>query len=94
MADIQFEFDPAKSEANLAKHGIDFTTAQRLWADDNRICVDALFLSEERALLIGRIDEKHWTAVFTMRNGTIRIISVRRARVVEMNAYESDNPAR
>ena len=27
----EFEFDPAKSEANLLKHGIDFTEAQTLW---------------------------------------------------------------
>ncbi len=28
-----FEFDRAKSETNKAKHGIDFTQAQRLWDD-------------------------------------------------------------
>jgi uncharacterized DUF497 family protein len=30
-----FEFDRAKSETNKAKHGIDFTQAQRLWADSD-----------------------------------------------------------
>lgn len=28
-----FEFDEAKSRANLDKHGIDFVTAQGLWKD-------------------------------------------------------------
>lgn len=29
-----FEFDAAKSDANRAKHGIDFVAAQALWLDD------------------------------------------------------------
>jgi uncharacterized DUF497 family protein len=28
-----FEFDPAKSEVNRRKHGIDFIAAQVLWRD-------------------------------------------------------------
>jgi hypothetical protein len=28
-----FEFDEAKSQANLNKHGIDFVAAQGLWKD-------------------------------------------------------------
>jgi uncharacterized protein len=28
---MDFEFDPAKSAANLEKHGIDFVRAQALW---------------------------------------------------------------
>ena len=28
---MDFEFDPAKSDANLRKHGIDFLVAQALW---------------------------------------------------------------
>ena len=31
-----FEFDPAKSAANKAKHGIDFVEAQALWLDQGR----------------------------------------------------------
>lgn len=34
----RFEFDPAKSTANKAKHGIDFVEAQALWDDVNRLC--------------------------------------------------------
>ena len=30
---ISFEFDPAKSETNRTKHGIDFVEAQDLWHD-------------------------------------------------------------
>jgi uncharacterized DUF497 family protein len=30
---MEFEFDPLKSKANQAKHGIDFVDAQALWND-------------------------------------------------------------
>ena len=51
------EFDPAKSEANLAEHGIDFVTAQEIWADDWAIQAPALTQGEERHLVVGRIDQ-------------------------------------
>jgi uncharacterized DUF497 family protein len=31
---VEFEFDPEKSSANKAKHGIDFVEAQTLWLDE------------------------------------------------------------
>jgi hypothetical protein len=40
-------------------------------------------------LVIGKIQEKHWSAVMTYRNEKIRIISVRRARQEEVAIYES-----
>ena len=82
-----FEFDPDKSAANLAKHGIDFEAAQALWDDDLRLVVDAPFLSEPRQLVIGQIDGKVWTAIITQRGETIRIISVRWSRDDEERRY-------
>jgi uncharacterized DUF497 family protein len=38
---LELEFDPAKSAANLTKHGIDFTAAQSIWMDTHRIEVPA-----------------------------------------------------
>ena len=83
-----FEFDPDKSAANFAKHGIDFETAQSLWDDDLRLVVGTRFLSERRELVIGRIGERLWTAVVTFRGDAIRIISVRRSRDEEARRYE------
>ena len=34
---MRFEYDPAKSAANKAKHGIDFAEAQELWRDDKAL---------------------------------------------------------
>jgi uncharacterized protein len=84
-----FEYDPAKSAANLAKHGIDFEQAQWLWLDEGRGEVRSAGGPEERWLLIGKIEDRYWTAVYTMRDGNIRIISVRRSRENEVNDYDS-----
>jgi len=86
---MEFEFDPRKSAANLIKHGIDFTAAQRLWDDPELIEIPARTVDEPRFLLIGRIDGRHWSAVVTYRTGKTRIISVRRSRKEEIALYES-----
>jgi uncharacterized DUF497 family protein len=69
-----FEYDPDKSIANKCKHGIDFEDAQRLWADAELVEIPARTTDEPRWLLIGMIDERHWSATITRRGGDIRII--------------------
>ena len=86
---MEFEFNPDKSKTNKEKHGIDFIEAQQLWEDPYRIEIPAKYLDEPRYLLIGKIDDKHWAAIFTYRKNKIRIISVRRARKNEKEIYES-----
>ncbi|MDD2600527.1 MAG: BrnT family toxin [Kiritimatiellae bacterium] len=85
---MKFEYDPNKSESNKAKHGIDFEEAQVIWEDPDRLLVPARTQGESRFLLIGKIKDKYWSAVFTMRGESIRIISVRRSRKKEVNKYE------
>ena len=84
-----FEFDTAKSEANRAKHGIDFVEAQDLWKDPMLLEIPAKTDDEPRYLVIGLIDGKHWSAVITYRGNNTRLISVRRARIEEVALYES-----
>jgi uncharacterized DUF497 family protein len=84
----EFEFDPAKSEANLLKHGIDFTEAQTLWRDTHRIEVPARTTDEPRWMVIGQIDGRVWSAVMTYRDEYVRIISVRVSRQSEVALYE------
>ncbi|MEH6671845.1 BrnT family toxin [Halopseudomonas sp.] len=84
----EFEFDEAKSQANLDKHGIDFSAAQALWKDPHLLEIRAKSEDEPRFLLIGKIDEKHWSAVVTYRDARIRLISVRRSRKQEVELYE------
>lgn len=86
---INFEYDDGKSKANLEKHGIDFLDAQALWQDPDLLEVQARSDDEPRFLVIGLIGSKHWSAVVTHRNETVRIISVRRSRKREVELYES-----
>ena len=91
MGVMGFEYDPDKSAENQRKHGIDFDEAQRLWADPHLVEIPARTTDEPRWLLIGRIDEKHWSAIITRRGGNIRLISVRRSRDEEVEIYESQD---
>lgn len=84
-----FEYDPAKSAKNQAKHGVDFERAQALWDDPDLLSVRTTFPGEERWISIGVMQGKHWTAVWTPRGGNTRIISVRRSRDKEVQLYES-----
>jgi uncharacterized protein len=88
---MDFEFDAAKSAENKRKHGLDFEEAQALWADSALIEIPARVVDEPRWVLIGRIDQKHWSAIITRRGDNVRIISVRRSRDEEVAIYESQD---
>jgi uncharacterized DUF497 family protein len=88
---LEFEFNQAKSEANFRKHGIDFVTAQALWLDDLHLEIPARTEDEPRFLVVGRIEEKHWSAVIAYRDGRVRMISIRRSRAEEIARYEDQS---
>lgn len=83
---MQFEFDPAKSEANQKKHGISFETALALW-NGKLVVLDSKKKGEPRKLAVGRIGMRLWTAIFTERGYAIRLISVRRSRDEEKQLF-------
>ncbi len=86
---MDFEYDPVKSRRNKAKHGIDFEKAQELWADPDAIGFPARSEDEIRYAIMAMHDGKLWMGFYTLRDGAIRIISVRRARKEESRLYES-----
>lgn len=67
---MQFEWDKEKSKKNKEKHGIDFESARGIWLDENRIEIHAPHPLEDRWIIIGRLHDKIWTAVYTMRGDT------------------------
>ena len=85
---VKFEYDPAKSDTNFQKHGIDFEAAQYLWLDPNALQIQAKSDTEERYALIAGIQKIVWIAFYTYRKDVIRIISVRRARDNEKRIYD------
>lgn len=86
-----FEWDPAKAEANFAKHGVTFGEAETVFADP---LLDTSWdgvhsLEEDRYVAIGRSARgRLLVVVYTYREDRIRIISARRATRREANAYE------
>lgn len=88
---IRFQYDPSKNEANTEKHGVSFEEAQSIWDDPYFLKVPAKKRGEKRYLAIGMVEGRCLTAVATDRNGTVRIISARRASEKEVKHYGSNN---
>ena len=78
---MEFEWDEAKNETNIRKHGIGFDTAKRIFErpvttapDDRRD------YGEDRDISIGRLGSGALIVVaHTERHGRIRLISARPA---------------
>jgi hypothetical protein len=49
---------------------------------------------ENRFILIGKINNRYWTVIYTLRKGAIRIISVRRSRKKERISMKKKNLAK
>ena len=88
--DYEFEFDPDKSDANKAKHGIDFVEAQALWSDPCGVSVVVRSTTEIRHAATAKLAGKYWTAIYTWRGDIVRLISARRARELEIENYENN----
>src|SRR4051794_20523802 len=90
-----FEWDEAKAQANLEKHGISFDEAATVFTDWGApVDPDPLHsAAEDRLMIIGASElQRLLTVVFTFRDGDIiRIISARRATARERRTYEKEN---
>ena len=85
-----FEWDDAKSTVNVAKHGVSFQLARRIF-DGPVLTVrdDREDYGEVREISIGSIDNiAVLTVVHTYRQGKVRIISARPASERERRRYE------
>jgi len=75
---------------NLDKHGIDFEKAKGLWNDVERVEIKTAYPLEDRYVLIGKLDNQLWSAIYAIRGRAIRLISVRRSRKREVRLYEQE----
>lgn len=82
---MHFEWDPDKDEANLAKHGISFVAAARVFDDPSHVELDSSKPEhgELRNKAIGVVGSKLFTVIYTDRGEVRRIISARRSRTNE-----------
>lgn len=84
------EYDTAKEEANIQKHGISLERARdidilALLEDDRNA------YGEIRYRAWGLIDEQPHCLAFTYRDGHVRAISLRRAHRKEFERYVESN---
>jgi hypothetical protein len=85
---MAFEWDAAKHSANLAKHGIGFLDAVRIFEGPVLEKTDRRQdYGEDRIAAIGIAAGLELYVVYTIRNGKRRIISARRANRHEREAY-------
>ena len=83
---MKFEYDEKKSSANQLKHGIAFEQVKILWSV-LAVEFEAKTVDEPRSMIIGKIDGKLYSCIFTIRGPAIRIISARRSRKSEEKIY-------
>jgi hypothetical protein len=78
------EFDAQKDAANLEKHGISLSRADEMAIE--AVSPDP-HISEARWRAFGRIGGRMFCLIFTVRDGRIRAISLRRAHGKEYRRY-------
>jgi uncharacterized DUF497 family protein len=85
---VIFTWDEPKRQANLAKHGLDFADAEKVFAgpmvlfEDNRADY-----GEQRMIGVGLLDYLVVLIVHVEKDETIRIISMRKADSNETDLY-------
>jgi len=90
----QFEWDDAKAQSNLAKHGVPFAYAARAFLDPDLVDFDASKPEdgEVRRKAVGVIEGRLFTVVYTERDDVVRIISARRCNAAEARRYGPVHP--
>ena len=83
-----FEWDEAKNQANIRKHGASFETARRTFDGPVLTWVDErMDYGEVRHVSIGKVGNAVVVVAHTDRDGRMRLISARPASRKERQAY-------
>ena len=93
MREIRIEWDPRKATENRRKHGVSFSEAESVFADENALLMDDPFHSdaEDRFLLLGLSSGMRILVVvhcYRDEEAVIRLISARRANANERRQYD------
>jgi uncharacterized DUF497 family protein len=92
---MDFEWDEAKNQQNIAKHGIDFENAKHIF--DKPVLLrldDRKNYGESRLIAIGAMNETVVVMTFTLRQQHTRIISARKGNKNERKIYQDQISSR
>ena len=86
---LRFEWDDKKAASNLAKHGVSFPLAARIFYDPERLerYDNRKDYGEDRFVTIGLVGNMELAVAYTMRGDTIHLISARQAERHEQHHY-------
>ena len=86
---MELEWDEAKAAVNLARHGITFAEAQKVFDDPFRVEFNdhRYDHSATRTIVIGAAADCLIAVVYCMRGNRVRLISARAATQRERRAY-------
>jgi uncharacterized DUF497 family protein len=85
---VQYEWDEAKRQSNLLKHGIDFIGIEQAFAGETITILDDRFdHGEKRFITFGLLDGRVIVIAHTETDEAIRIISARKATKREESSY-------
>lgn len=87
---MDFEWDDKKSRKTKQERGLDFNDASQIWDDRESLEIPVRSETESRWAKVGMFNGQVHTAIFTLRGTKIRIISVRRAHLKEIEFYEQN----
>ena len=91
IADMEFEWDEAKSDACFKERGFDFAYVLKAFFDPER-CVrkdHRWDYGEDRFQLMGTVEDRLFVVIYTVTKSAVRIISARKANSREVAQYEN-----
>ncbi|ROH85613.1 BrnT family toxin [Stagnimonas aquatica] len=86
---MRYEWDEAKREANLVKHGLDFVQAVWVHEADFKLTIPSPRGDEMRYVDVAEVQGQLLvlSLVYTLRDEAVRVISLRRANARERRMY-------
>jgi uncharacterized protein len=85
---VEIEFDPAKDQINLLKHGVSLAAAANMDLERAIVIEDLRFdYGEMRLIAYAPIEDRLHVLWFTMRGTVLRAIGLRRANRRERQRY-------
>ena len=87
---MPYEWDDLKRQANIAKHGVDFSLSKDFdWDQATDTEDDRRDYGETRRVVLGFIGARLHVLTYTKREGIYRVISLRKSNARERSSYET-----